>query len=139
MVSVKHMGTTAIKEWQETKKGWRKLMRLSVAADHSVKVKSITEVMPIINDISSILSRRGTTLAHDGTSTYAEPTTMGLINIANAIRPLLGDPLHHMLMDFGSGVGTTLWTLCNALGTKESVLNTHQTGFVWLQRIRRLC
>jgi hypothetical protein len=45
MVSVKHMGTTAIKraeeEWQETKKGWRKLMRLSVAADHSVKVKSI--------------------------------------------------------------------------------------------------
>jgi hypothetical protein len=64
---------------------------------------------------------------------------MGLINIANAIRPLLGDPLHHMLMDFGSGVGTTLWTLCNALGTKESVLNTHQTGFVWLQRIRRLC
>ena len=40
------------------------------------------------------------------------------MNIANTLCPLLGDPAHHVLMDFGSGIGTALWTLCNALDTK---------------------
>lgn len=75
--------------------------------------------MPILNGIAQILGHRATQLAHEGSSTYAEPTQTGLLKLARDIRPLLGKNLdEHMLLDCGSGAGTALWTLCQALGIK---------------------
>lgn len=77
------------------------------------------EVMPILDSIANLLGQKATQLAHEGSSTYAEPTQTGLLKIAGAMKPLLGNNLDgHVLLDCGAGVGTALWTLCQALGIK---------------------
>jgi hypothetical protein len=92
--------------------------KLATLANTHAKVELFQDMMPIIDDISVKLGREATALAHDGTSTYAEPTKMGLLDIADTIKPFLGDPRGHLIMDCGSGVGTALWTLCQALNIK---------------------
>ena len=87
---------------------------------------SVTELMqrqfgnawPIINSIVSSIGGN-TDLAHDGSSSYSEPTLHSVLRIASALKPLLGDNRdRHVLMDTGAGLGTALWILCNALGIK---------------------
>ena len=54
--------------------------------------ESIRKVIPIINHMVS-LGREATKRAHDGKSTYAEPTRASLLKIATVLRPLLGADL----------------------------------------------
>jgi hypothetical protein len=95
------------------KRSWRWCHKSYAAYIHAKRNAAIIET------IAFKLGRTATELAHDGTSTYAEPTRGGLQKIASALRPILGGNLNsHVLMDCGSGVGTALWTLCQALGIK---------------------
>ena len=107
-----------IAELQLKRKSWLARQKTARLAETFEKMDIFKEVMPIIKDISHRLGRRASAHAHDGTSTYAEPTLMGLLDIAKELRPLLGDPAGHILMDCGSGVGTAIWTLCQALRTR---------------------
>lgn len=98
--------------------GSKKRRQASMAIARFQK-RCLGDAVPILDRIAAELGQKATKLAHDGNSTYAEPTHGGLLKIANAMRPLLGKNLDgHVLLDCGSGVGTALWTLCQALGVK---------------------
>lgn len=107
-----------IEQLDLSRKMWLKRQLTARKAELSDKLDSFGKVMPIIKEISHRLGRVAAAHAHEGSSTYAEPTMMGLLDIAKALRPLLGLPTGHVMMDAGCGVGTAIWTLCHALGTR---------------------
>jgi hypothetical protein len=93
--------------------------RASTLAENQFREVQMGEKLPIIKSISLLLGRRATELAHDGTSTYAEPTQAGIIKVAEKLRELMGpNRKDQMLIDCGSGVGTALWIMCQVLDCK---------------------
>ena len=71
----------------------------------------------ITSSIHQLLGKRATTLFHDGSSTYAEPSGRGWKDIAEAlsIKPITEDDI---ILDLGSGSAATLWQLCQYHGCK---------------------
>jgi hypothetical protein len=67
----------------------------------------------ITSSIHQLLGKRATTLFHDGTSTYGEPSGKGKgwkdIADALSIKPMTKDDI---ILDLGSGSAATLWQLC---------------------------
>jgi hypothetical protein len=103
---------------EEIKRGQDK-NRASTVAETRFREVQMGEKLPIIKRISLLLGKNATELAHDGTSTYAEPTQAGIIRIAEKLRELMGPSRRdQMLIDCGSGVGTALWIMCQVLDCK---------------------
>jgi hypothetical protein len=93
--------------------------RASTIARTTFREVQMGEKLPIISSISHLLGKQATMLAHDGTSTYAEPTRAGIIRVAEQLRELMGpNRKDQMLIDCGSGVGTALWIMCQVLECK---------------------
>jgi hypothetical protein len=100
-------------------KAWKGRAAQTAKAHKAIALEALKPVLPIVKCITKKYGGvKGSELAHDGTSIYSEPTFDGLLDIAIKLRPLLGDPSRHVLLDCGSGVGTALFALCNTLGIK---------------------
>jgi hypothetical protein len=93
--------------------------RASTVYKTKFREEQMGEKMTIIKRISFLLGKSATELAHDGTSTYAEPTQAGVIRVAEELGKLMGpNRKDQTLIDCGSGVGTALWVMCQVLDCK---------------------
>lgn len=74
-----------------------------------------------VGKISYYLGTEATRLAHDGSSTYAEPTNETMVKVSESLKTLMGsaeDRREQGIVDCGSGTGTAIWTMSALLGCK---------------------
>lgn len=93
----------------------RRCQRKCKGLQSSMKMAHELPALRITKSIETMLGKKATEHYHDGHSTYAEPTTMCIKSIAEAL-PSLGP--NDIIVDLGSGAATTLWHLCQHHGCK---------------------
>ena len=78
--------------------------------------KTLKQEIDLYRRIPLIMGKRGTTLAANGASTYAEVTKNSLDRLCAEMKTLGIVEPHSCIMDIGSGIGTALVHMCHRLG-----------------------